>query len=71
MTKPTIKQLTNELAAAQAEIERLNALIPAPRPVKPAYVRPAPAPEWLMRKAALDAAREAAMASGRVVKAEL
>lgn len=85
MTKMTNAQLTDELAAlrahcarreaeweaAQAEIERLKALIPAPKPVKPAYVPPPPSAEWLMRRAALDAAREAAMAGGRVVRADL
>ena len=60
-----------EWEAAQTEIERLKALVSAPKPVKPAYVRPAPSAEWLMKRAALDAAREAAMAGGRVVKAEL
>ena len=60
-----------EWEAAQAEIERLKALVPAPKPVKPAYVPPPPSAEWLGRRAALMAARDAAMSSGRTVRAEL
>jgi hypothetical protein len=60
-----------EWEAAQTELAALRKQIPAPKPVKPAYVRPAPAPEWLMRRAALDAAREQAMKEGRSVKAAL
>ena len=56
---------------ALREIARLQALVPAVKPAKPAYQPPPPSAEWLMRRAALDAAREAAMVGGRVVKAEL
>ncbi len=85
MAKLTNAQLTAELAAlrehvarreaeweaAQTELAALRKQVSAPRPVKPAYVRPAPAPEWLLRKAALDAAREQAMKEGRCIKAAL
>jgi hypothetical protein len=85
MAKLTIKQLVDELAAlrehcarreaeweaAQTELAALRKQIPAPKPVKPAYVPPPPSAEWLMKRAALMAARDAAMSSGRPVRAEL
>ena len=85
MAKLTNSQLADELETlrkycarrevewdnAQTELKALRKQIPAPKPVKPAYVPPPPSAEWLGRRAALMAARDAAMSSGRTVRAEL
>ncbi len=60
-----------EWEAAQTELAVLRKQVPALRLARSAYVRSTPAPEWLMRRAALDAAREQAMKEGRCIKAAL
>lgn len=60
-----------EWEATKAELAALRARVPALKVERPVYVRREPAPEWLLRRAALDKAREAAMMSGCVVKAVL
>ena len=66
----TIDQLTVQLVEANAEIERLKRLAPAPKAAKPAYVPRPVDPEVLRRRELMAAAREAAMSGGRAVRVE-
>jgi len=60
-----------ERDSLRAEVEALRAAAPAPKPVKPAYVRPQPSEEQRLAHeayvAALLAARNLAMKTGRSV----
>lgn len=66
----TIDQLTIQLVEANAEIERLKRLAPTLKAAKPAYVPRPVDPEVLARRAAMAAAREAAMSGGRAVRVQ-
>jgi hypothetical protein len=62
-----IAELEGDVAALKGQLAK----VPAPRTAKPAYVPP-PVPEYvLQRRAAMTAAREAAMSGGVSVRVSL
>lgn len=82
MAQPTKLELTQRLAAANTALEAARVLIAEheatiaalkaqgaklQRPQRPAYTPPAPTAEQLVRRAAMAAARDEAMRTGKSV----